>query len=263
MESYSHQGKTDISSIAQRLRTDTSVHTLDLSHNELTDDSVLELASLLCVNNHLTALNLSYNHVTDVGLEYLRKAIVHKTALQVLHVGGNLNCSARLIPTFLDTKLRHLLYTGTFIWEVDDNLQSRWPQNTPFDELVYQCAPAVPPGCFLFLQPVSWRRCCEAAYRTCEGYAFWPFFRRTVPPRGGFLDWQHTDEKYDQWFRVHETLSLSLAHHDFSPEQYEELLGILQRIARGGWDAYSRDSKRSCPQASFSDSGRETCNNVE
>ena len=166
MESYARQGRTDISSIAQRLRTDTSVHTLDLSHNNLTDESALELASMLCGNKHVTALNLSHNNITDVGLDYLLRAIA--PPLTILHVGGNVNCSTRLIPKFLSTNLRYLLFTGIFVWEVDDDLCTRWPQNDTFDDLVFRCAPAAPPGSFSFLSPGAWPRGCEAAYVTCE-----------------------------------------------------------------------------------------------
>ena len=77
MEDYKHQHLSNISTLARRWRTDSNTHTIDLSHNALTDDSALQLASVLCVNHHLTALNLAHNRITDQGLGYLVRALQH------------------------------------------------------------------------------------------------------------------------------------------------------------------------------------------
>ena len=241
MKSYAHQSRTDVSFIARRLRSDTTIHTLDLSHNELNDNSALQLASVLCVNQHLTALNLSHNRITDKGLGFLLQALQHRSFLRILHIGGNLDCTTRHVKDLLKTNLSHLIYKGTYIMEVDENLLTKWPPKT-FDETVYQCMPPPTPGSFVFVDDVDWRMLCQTAYKTCEGHNLWAFFKTRAPPRNTYLDWSRTDKAYFEWHAVHEIISLSLVHHNVSPSQYEQLLRILQSIARHGWEHYSRIS---------------------
>ena len=241
MEDYKHQHLSNISTLARRWRTNSNTHTIDLSHNALTDEGALQLASVLCVNHHLTALNLAHNRITDQGLGYLVRALQHKTTLRILHIGGNLDCTTRHVPALLKTDLSHLLYEGTYIMEVDEDLRAKWPP-VSFDEIVYRCHPPAPPGQFTCVTDPHWRKTCQVAYDACNGHDHWTFFRTMVPPCSLYLDWPQNDENYLAWHAVHETLSLSLVHHHVSPEQYEQLLRMLQCVARKGWDFYCRNS---------------------
>ena len=209
------------------------MHTLDLSHNALGDQAALQLASVLCVNTTLTALNLSYNHITNRGLVYLRQAVGKRPHLRILHIGGNLECTPRTVRSFLDTSLPHLLYEGTFTLEVDPDLTQRWPLTCTWSDLVSR--PVLPrPGSFTWITDPQWRDTCEVAYRVCEEYKHWPFFQQIAPPRQTYLDWTRSDPDYSAWHGVHETLSLALVHHKVDSNQYEVLLSMLQRVARLG-----------------------------
>jgi len=82
-----------ITTLAQALADNTSLQSLCLGRNELTDVTLQDIATALRTNRHLQTLDLSYNPLlTDTGVEALARCLEEST-------GGNNSC--------LRVKLRH------------------------------------------------------------------------------------------------------------------------------------------------------------
>ena len=71
--------------MAEALRSNTTLLTLDLRANDLSDDSIYLLMNVLSSENGtLKSLNLSDNNITDVGAEYLAEML--KTNDKLTHL---------------------------------------------------------------------------------------------------------------------------------------------------------------------------------
>ena len=82
-----------ITTLAQALAVNTSLQSLCLGRNELTDGTLQDIVAALRTNRHLQTLDLSYNPLlTDTGAEALARCLEEST-------GGNNSC--------LRVKLRH------------------------------------------------------------------------------------------------------------------------------------------------------------
>jgi hypothetical protein len=79
----------DISPLSFALRHNDSLESLKLSHNQLIDSQVLELAEALRGNNIMQELDLQYNQITEKGVPDLTKYIKELPALTTLLLGGN------------------------------------------------------------------------------------------------------------------------------------------------------------------------------
>ena len=66
---------SDLSPLMQALRYNTSVVSLDLSHNVLSDATAEQLSDLLVANTAISTIDLSYTHVTGTGATHLAAAI--------------------------------------------------------------------------------------------------------------------------------------------------------------------------------------------
>lgn len=79
----------DISPLSFAMRNNDSLEILRLSHNQLIDSQVLELADSLRGNNILQELDLQYNQISEKGVPDLTQYIKELPALTTLLLGGN------------------------------------------------------------------------------------------------------------------------------------------------------------------------------
>lgn len=79
----------DISHFSRSLQENRTIDTLKLSHNQLTDEQVIELINHLQGNEVIQELDLQYNQITEKGLNYLTENLSGMKSLAVLLLGGN------------------------------------------------------------------------------------------------------------------------------------------------------------------------------
>mmetsp|Transcript_20712 Transcript_20712/g.29761 ORF Transcript_20712/g.29761 Transcript_20712/m.29761 type:complete len:175 (+) Transcript_20712:110-634(+) len=75
-----HIGDREVSDIANALQKNTSLKTLDLKDNSITDKGASLLINALQVNTTLIQLNLDGNSVSDDTLSALSQALIHNNA---------------------------------------------------------------------------------------------------------------------------------------------------------------------------------------
>ncbi len=95
----------DIKILSEALKTNTSLQSLELSMNDITDDGALHLANALKTHKTLKVLNLSDNKITDIGAQHLANALEVNISLQTLNMSHNLigNQGARYIAKALES----------------------------------------------------------------------------------------------------------------------------------------------------------------
>ncbi len=80
----------DVQTICDQLKASTNCVTLDLRHNEITDDGAFELANLLRTNHVLQELLLDYNRISDKGFRQLLSVLTNESkTLKSLYVDEN------------------------------------------------------------------------------------------------------------------------------------------------------------------------------
>jgi Leucine-rich repeat (LRR) protein len=79
----------DISSFSKAMHANATIDTLRLSNNQLQDDQVIELIAHIKDNDTIQELDLQYNQITEVGLNYLTEHLNGMKSLAVLLLGGN------------------------------------------------------------------------------------------------------------------------------------------------------------------------------
>ena len=79
----------DISSFSIAMHANRTIDTLKLSNNQLQDDQVIELIAHIKDNDTIQELDLQYNQITEVGLNYLTEHLNGMKSLAVLLLGGN------------------------------------------------------------------------------------------------------------------------------------------------------------------------------
>jgi len=75
--------------LAFGLYNNTTVHTLDISHSEISDDGAIMISKCLENNNTLNNLNLSRNMITAVGAVHIGKAIEINSSLKIVDISYN------------------------------------------------------------------------------------------------------------------------------------------------------------------------------
>ena len=78
-----------IIALADALKTNTKVHTLNLNANRIGDAGAQALATLLSSNAHLTTLHLAENQIHDAGVVAITKALSANVTLTYLDLGKN------------------------------------------------------------------------------------------------------------------------------------------------------------------------------
>jgi len=76
--------------LSESLGINTSLHTLDLSQNNITDEGAINLAESLKINTTLIRLYLSDNKITDDGAISLAESLEINTSIRRLHLSHNL-----------------------------------------------------------------------------------------------------------------------------------------------------------------------------
>jgi hypothetical protein len=79
----------DLRAIAVELRVNTTLTSLDLGNDLISDAGAASLAEALKVNTALKELNISANSILDVGGASLAKALTVNTTLTKLDLGSN------------------------------------------------------------------------------------------------------------------------------------------------------------------------------
>ena len=75
--------------LTQALRVNTSLSSLDLSHNSIRSEKANSLFQALIVNTSLSSLDLSYNSIGDKGTNTLAQALIVNTSLSSLDLSHN------------------------------------------------------------------------------------------------------------------------------------------------------------------------------
>ncbi|KAG0050177.1 hypothetical protein BGZ83_005043 [Gryganskiella cystojenkinii] len=75
--------------LAEALKTNSTLTTLNLSNNKIGDIEAQALAEALKTNSTLTTLTLLYNQIRDIGAQALAEALKTNNTLTVLELGGN------------------------------------------------------------------------------------------------------------------------------------------------------------------------------
>ena len=69
-------GDEDAKALADALKTNKTLHTLDLSGNEIGDTGAKALADALKINTTLHALDLGYNSITEEGVKAIAQMLI-------------------------------------------------------------------------------------------------------------------------------------------------------------------------------------------
>ena len=109
--------------LAEMLKTNRTLTSVNLSYNELTDIFVRDLAEALITNHTLTVLNLSGNKITNIGAQALSKMLKTNETLIHLHLSRNkitdigVQVLAEMLKinktlTYLDLSVNQITETG-------------------------------------------------------------------------------------------------------------------------------------------------------
>lgn len=79
----------DIALIAESLKRNTCLQTLDLSDCKVNDKDVESLCSLFCENETLTSVFLERNKISNAGIQHLASCLSHMRSLKRLELWGN------------------------------------------------------------------------------------------------------------------------------------------------------------------------------
>ena len=82
-------GDRDVDTVAQAVARSTSLATLYLGDNQITDVGATKLAEAVARSTSLTKLYLGGNQITNVGVTKLAEAVARSTSLTVLYLSGN------------------------------------------------------------------------------------------------------------------------------------------------------------------------------
>ncbi len=81
--------KNGARALAEALKVSSSLATLDLGFNDIRDVGTRALAEALKKNSSLTHLDLKCNHIRDIGVRELAEALKENTSLTYLYLDGN------------------------------------------------------------------------------------------------------------------------------------------------------------------------------